>query len=299
MHKLYFRRLIACCVLILTTSLAQAGSGGVVENVVGNIGGKIDVGGKLLGTSGVSSVDGGTGGGLLPWATLGGYATRDEIGASMFNGEARVDDYNLTVHGAAISLYDLVEVSVAHQDFYSAPLSQSIRQNIIGVKVRISGDLVYGTAPIISAGVQYKHLIDEAVTQLVGAEDDSGYEFYVAAAKAWVDGLFHRTSFLNINLRHSEANELGLLGFGGNNERSAWLVEGSGGLFITNHLALGVEFKQKRNHLAAFKEDHWRDVFMVWFPNKSVSVTAAYVDLGSIAGQDDQDGFYVSLQANF
>lgn len=44
------------------------------------------------------------------------------------------------------------------------------------------------------------------------------------------------------------------------------------------------------------REDDWYDVFLGWFPSKRFSVVAAWSDLGSIAGLDDQRGLYVSLQ---
>lgn len=41
-------------------------------------------GNKLLLTGGLSQVEGSAGGGLVPWAVIGGYGTRDEIGANAF-----------------------------------------------------------------------------------------------------------------------------------------------------------------------------------------------------------------------
>ena len=41
-------------------------------------------GGKLLLTGGVSTVEGAAGGGLVPWALIGGYGTRDQVGGNVF-----------------------------------------------------------------------------------------------------------------------------------------------------------------------------------------------------------------------
>lgn len=171
--------------------------------------------GKLKGTAGVSSISGAAGGGLTPWAVVGSYATRDEVGVNAFNSEARVDDYGLSVHGVALGLYDRVEISFAHQDLFSDALDRSIRQNIAGIKLRLMGDLVYGDWPVVSLGVERKTLLDEEVLGLVGADDEKGTDYFLSAAKAWINGPFNRTGFANVNLRHSEANENGLLGFGG------------------------------------------------------------------------------------
>lgn len=94
---------------------------------------------------------------------------------------------------------------------------------------------------------------------------------------------------------NTEANETGLLGFGGDDSGANLLAEFAGGMFITKQVALGFEFRQKQNQLSALSEDHWKDLFLAWFPNKNLSITAAYLDLGVIAGQEDQTGFYISL----
>ena len=252
-------------------------------------------GGKLLGTAGVGSLEGAAGGGLIPWAPITTYASSDEIGANILSSEARVDDYNLSVYGAGFGLYDRVEISFAHQDLYSDALSRSIRQNVFAAKVRLAGDLIYGALPVVSLGVQSKELLDEEVVSLVGAEDNKGLDVYLSAAKAWINGPFHRTAFANLNLRHTEANETGLLGFGGDGAHASWVAEFASGMFISKQVALGFEFRQKKSQLSALSEDHWKDVFVAWFPNKNLSITAAYLDLGVVAGQDDQTGFYISL----
>ena len=41
-------------------------------------------GGRLLATGGVTQLEGAAGGGIVPWAVIGGYGTRDEIGATGF-----------------------------------------------------------------------------------------------------------------------------------------------------------------------------------------------------------------------
>ena len=59
-------------------------------------------------------------------------------------------------------------------------------------------------------------------------------------------------------------------------------------------IAVGVEYREKSNNLGLGEQD-WQDVFVAWFPNKYVSVTAAWLDLGSIAGAKDQTGWYLSV----
>ena len=56
--------------------------------------------GKLLLTGGAIEVDGAGGGGLVPWAMITGYGTRDSIGASghyTFFGTASFNRHDLTI----------------------------------------------------------------------------------------------------------------------------------------------------------------------------------------------------------
>ena len=67
------------------------------------------------------------------------------------------------------------------------------------------------------------------------------------------------------------------------------------------HLAAGLEYRQKPRNLGADKEKDYYDAFVAWFPNKYVSVTAAYAVLGDITVYNPtrQKGLYLSVQAGF
>ena len=67
---------------------------------------------------------------------------------------------------------------------------------------------------------------------------------------------------------------------------------------LSRHLAIGLEYRQKPDNLGP-KEDDWQDIWMAWFPNKYVSVTAAYLNLGDIVGASSQRGSYVSVTGYF
>ena len=58
-----------------------------------------DAGGRLLATGGVSEVEGSAGGGIVPWALIGGYGTKDEIGTSAFYTHLELDDFRLRAAG--------------------------------------------------------------------------------------------------------------------------------------------------------------------------------------------------------
>ncbi|MCG9708076.1 MULTISPECIES: DUF3034 family protein [unclassified Pseudoalteromonas] len=250
--------------------------------------------GKLLATPGVSQVEGSAGGGIVPWAQLAGYASDDEIAINGFCSRADVSDYSLDVCGAQLNIYDRVEFSYAEQRFEVPALNTDIEQSITGAKVRLYGDIVYSKWPQLSLGVQHKSLDDGSIANLLGAEDTSGTDIYLAASKLHLGALVGYNWFWNTTFRYSDANQLGLLGFGGPDSDKELLFEASTAVFLTHQIAVGVEYREKSNNLGLGEQD-WQDVFVAWFPNKYVSVTAAWLDLGSIAGAKDQTGWYLSV----
>ena len=100
--------------------------------------------------------------------------------------------------------------------------------------------------------------------------------------------------------RATKANQLGLLGFGGDKDDDYSLqFEGSAGVLLNRRLLVGAEYRSKPDNLGFAKEDDWVDVFAAYAINKNLSVTAAYADLGDIATFKDQRGLYLSIQAGF
>lgn len=93
---------------------------------------------------------------------------------------------------------------------------------------------------------------------------------------------------------------VGILGFGGDlDDGHEPHLELSAAFLLSRQLALGAEWRSKPDNLAIAREDDWFDVFLAWAPNKRVSLTLAYVDLGNVVIADDQRGFYASLQVGF
>lgn len=256
---------------------------------------------RLLATSGVTQLEGGAGGGLVPWAIISGYGDEGEWSLGAFYTSTDVDDFRLKVTGANISYDNRVELSTALQSFEIKDAAGDIRQEIYGAKVRLAGDVIYTDTPQISVGLQYKRLLDPAIADAVGAKaSDSGIDLYVSATKVHL-GLIGGYHFLwNATLRVTKANQLGVLGYGGDDEsRYQLMPEVSALVLLNDGLAVGAEYRKKPNNLSAFDEDSFSDVFIAWFPNKNVNLTVAYADLGSIAGSEDQSGLYLSLGTYF
>ena len=252
--------------------------------------------GKLIATAGLSQIEGSGGGGIVPWATISGYDSRDQISAGAVITQVDVDDYRLTMLGASLSLYDSLEVSVAQQRFEIKGAGIDIKQNIVGLKYRLYGDVVYSDWPQVSVGVQYKHLEDPDVASTVGAKNSSsGTDFYVAATKVHLGAIGGYNAVWNLTARATKANEMGILGFGGlKNDSYELMLEASAGILFSRNIAAGIEYRQKPDNLG-LGEDNWTDYFISYIPSKDFNLTLAWAELGTIAGASGQSGLYLSL----
>lgn len=296
----------------------------------------LDFSNKLLLTGGVAQVEGAAGGGLTPWAVIGGYGTNNEVGGSAHYTYVKTDDYKLDTYGFTIGLFDRVEFSVAEQSFdlsnlrnkVSAGLGADVigrnqlRQTIVGLKVRVAGEAVLDAdtwMPQIAVGLQYKENDenDFIKSAVIGAKSDHGTDIYVSATKL----LLAQNLLLNGTLRFTKANQFGLLGFGGDkNDSYKPMLELSAAYLLRKDLAIGAEYRMKPDNLRSpandilfgganvvdLKEDDAFDIFIAYAPTKNISFTAAYVNLGNIAtvkavGADygNQDGVYLSAQFGF
>ena len=261
---------------------------------------------KLLLTGGVTNIEGSAGGGLTPWAVIGGYGTKDQIGANAFLTNVRSQDYELRTGGALVGIYDRVELSFAQQKFDTRQVGgllglgngYKFTQKIYGVKVKVAGDAVLeqdSWLPQIAVGLQRKENDRGDLLRALGIKSDRGTDYYVSATKLFLA----QSLLLNGTVRFTKANQTGILGFGTTaRDKYDAVFEGSAALLLRKDLAVGVEFRQKPDHLP-FKEGNWYDLFVAWAPTKNVSVTLAYANLGNIVIKDRQKGTYLSLQVGF
>lgn len=263
--------------------------------------------GRLLATGGATSLEGTAGGGITPWAVLAGYGERGEWGGDVFATRVETADYRLDVAGLAASFDNRVELSYARQRFDLDTLARhlslaenSLSQDVFGVKVRLFGDLIYDRLPQVSLGIQHKRQKDFLIPSLVGATRSEDTEGYLSASRLILGGAFGYNLLLNGGLRYSRANELGLLGFGGDRrDTRSLLKEGSVAVLFDRDWAVGVEYREKPDNLSFAGESDWADLFVGYFPNKHLAVVLAYARLGEIATLDDQDGLYLSVQGSF
>ncbi len=270
-----------------------------------------DTGSRLWATGGVTSVEGGAGGGLSPWALLGGYASDEEWGGTLTLSRAETDDYTLSVVGAGVTWNNRVELTLARQTLDLDSLVFTLKngfgleedelvQDVFGLKVRLAGDALYSPWGQWSAGLLHKRNREFTVPDAIGAEDDSGTDVYVSGSKLFFAAVMDRNLLVNATVRGTKANQGGLLGFGGDrNDSYEAMFEGSVGLFVTRQWLVGTEYRQKPDNLGFATEEDWWDVFVAWVPDRRLSVTAALVNLGDVATLEDQRGAYLSLQASF
>ncbi|MBA4287627.1 MAG: DUF3034 domain-containing protein [Pseudomonas sp.] len=263
--------------------------------------------GRLLATGGASSIEGAAGGGITPWAVLSGYGERGEWGADVFATRVETADYRLDVAGVGVAFDNRIELSYARQRFDLGTLARdlnlpenSLSQDVFGLKVRLFGDLIYDQLPQVALGIQHKRQKDFLIPSLIGAQRSEDSEAYLTASRLLLGGAFGYNLLINGGVRYSRANELGLLGFGGDRrDRHSLLKEGSLAVLFNPHWALGIEYREKPDNLSFAGESDWADVFVGYFPTKNLALVLAYARLGEIATLDNQDGVYLSVQGSF
>jgi hypothetical protein len=263
------------CAAFAATLLAACASGAHA--------GEIETGGKLLLTHGVSALEGGAGGGLSTWAVIAGGETDHGIGGEVHGTYVDVKNYKLRAFGGAMGFHDRFELSATRQEFDTGATGAKLglgkgftfKQTVLGAKIRVVGDAVYtqdSWVPQVSVGAQYKDNNQDAIVRAVGAKNDSGVDWYVAATKLLLD----KSLVLNGTVRMTKANQTGLLGFGAAKDGGYKpQFEGSAGYLLSKRLVVGAEYRTKPSNLAFAKEDDWMDLFAAYAVNKHLSVTGA------------------------
>ena len=260
---------------------------------------------KLVLTNGATAIEGSSGGGIATWATIAGRESDRGVGVSAHVTAAELPDFGWQSHGVAIGYRNRVELSYARQNFDTRRAGEALgigrgytlNQDIFGAKVRLLGDTVYGEPllPQISIGVQHKVNRDAPVALAVGAADTRGTDFTISATKL----VLSHSVLVGASARMTKANEGGLLGHGSAAGRGYSIeFEGSAAYQLSRRAIVGAEFRSKPDNLG-LGEDDWFDLFAAYAVTDNLTVTAAYVDLGSIATFEKQRGGFLSAQLAF
>jgi hypothetical protein len=205
----------------------------------------------------------------------------------------------------AVGFGDRIELSLARANFDTRDAGAalgigqgySFNLDTFGAKLRLAGDIVYGEdwLPQIAVGIEHKRSRDGALVRALGAADDEGTDFTLSATKL----LLSRSILVNATLRYTEANELGLLGFGAAAEGGYTLqFEGSLAYQLSHRTVIGAEYRSKPDNLDLGEAD-WVDIFAAYALTDHLTLTAAYVDLGTIATFSGQRGGFLSAQIAF
>lgn len=275
-------------------------------------------GGKLLLTAGFSTFEGAGGGALATWALVSGYGSSSSWGANVHATSAPLRDFELSSSGVSVGALDRSEISASRQFIEATGTSLEgveLSQDVYGLRIRLLGDAVYAQdswLPQIAVGVQFKrhdgirHGDRIGAPMLMspvqlGALDDEGVDYYLSASRLSLEHSF----FISAAARYTKANQLGLLGFGGERGDDASIeLEMTLAYLVRRQIAVGAEFRTRPDNLAADDEDPAWDAFVAWAPNRHFSLVAAHANLGGILAPltgvtQDQDGAYVSVQLGF
>jgi hypothetical protein len=264
-------------------------------------------GGKLDLTRGVTTVDGAAGGGIASWALIAGNETRDGIGGVASATAVRTHNYTLTSYAVGLGAWDRYEISLGGQDFDTGKTGgrlglgngYTFHQDILGLKARLFGDAVYDQdrwMPQVAVGLQLKSADHKALLHALGARRAEGVDYYVSATKILLD----KSLLLDATLRLTEANQWGLLGFGGDRRSGSQAqFEGSIGYLVTPKLLVGAEVRTKPDNLRFAREGDAADLFAALALSKTLSATLAWAEIGDVATFRRQSGLYLSLQAGF
>ena len=176
--------------------------------------------GRLLGSGGVLSVDGSAGGGLVPWAVIAGHSGSGQWDVLASASVVDTGDFDLRTGAVALGWNNRLELSFARLSLGLDALvrtgqfpDERLETDVIGAKLRLGGDLIYGRAPQLAVGVQWRRSRDGDLVRFASADDDQGFDVYLSASKLWIDGIAGRRTLASLTVRSTDANQLGLAGF--------------------------------------------------------------------------------------
>ncbi len=161
--------------------------------------------------------------------------------------------------------------------------------------------------PAVTLGAHYKynddiHDIDRrlgGVLKGLDLDDDDGIDFTLTGSKMLT--FLPRPVLVSAGARASRAAQLGLMGF-----TDEYLVtfEGNALVLLTDRLAVGAEYRQKREALGEIPgligdEDSAWDVHAAYIINDQMNVYAVVGDFGTVLNHSDQTFFGLVFKYEF
>ena len=289
------------------------------------------------------NIEGEGGGAIVPWAYTSNASKDGGVGmpaASIWTWVS--DSYTINFWPVAVSIGDRIELGFAYQNLDISTLKSDLRDDsyvALGGAARLDAELdnlqmITAHAkfqfvkesenwPAMAVSVSYKkaldvdelddNLSDDAravlgagapkVLKYMGVDDDDGFEVNLMATKLWKTKIPLLTAF---NLRYTQANQLGFLGFSDD-----WSLNPEFTLAILpeSNVAIGVEFRYKPDELKSvndylnangggavaatgnlndysFKEDHFVDFFVAYLPTPNLTIAAGVANIGNVVHRD-------------
>ena len=205
---------------------------------------EIETGGKLRLTRGISTVEGQGGGGLTPWALITGDETDRGIGGTAHVTAVKLPDYSFLSYGVGVGLFDRFELTYTRQEFDTEDVGAALGWVRVSHSARMSGAQrcawpatrstirTHGCRRSRSAQTGSRTIRAPSISA-IGGSDDEGWEAYASATKILLDS----SLLLNGTLRWTNANQTGLLGYGGNlNDDHELMGEFSAGWMLSRDL---------------------------------------------------------------
>lgn len=232
--------------------------------------------GKVFLTGGVFTVDGAGGGGAVPWATITGYESRDGINGGAGFTYVRLPNYDINWIGGSIGFYDRFELSYVNTKLTTdlsnvntvamvadvlglagnlglSPNGSKLHMDTYGAKLRLFGDAVYTSdsfIPQTAIGFLYKKNTTPEFVRTLNADKSKDWEAYMAFTKVF----FRYSTLVNVTVRYTAANQIGLTGFGGCDQGHSncdsdkeFRGEASIAYLLQKNFAIGGEYQQHGN----------------------------------------------------
>ncbi|MCF6356042.1 MAG: DUF3034 family protein [Candidatus Polarisedimenticolaceae bacterium] len=303
------------------------------------------------------TIDSGGGGAIVPWAYISNAPKKGGIGmpaASIWTWVS--DSYTINFWPVAVSIGDRLELGFAYQNLDISTLRSDLRNDSAAVAVLAANRLdtkldnlqmitahakfqflkETETLPAMAISVSYKKALDidelddnltanvravlgsgaPKVMEWMGVDDDSGFEVNLMATKLWKTKIPILTA---VNLRYTQANQLGFLGFSDD-----WSLNPEFTLAILPepNVAIGIEYRKKPDELRSvhdylnanaggagvsngalndytFGEDDFIDFFVAYLPTPNLTIAAGIANIGNVVHRETKSIWAFNINYDF
>jgi len=299
------------------------------------------------------NIDGDGGGAIVPWAYISNASKDGGVGmpaASIWTWVS--DSYTINFWPVAVSIGDRIELGFAYQNLDISTLKSDLRSDSTDALAALRLDTGLDNLQMITAhakfqfvkesenwpamaiSVSYKKALDvdklddnltsgaravlgaasPKVMKWLGVDDDAGFEVNLMATKLWKTKIPLLTA---VNLRYTQANQLGFLGFSND-----WSLNPEVTLAIlpAANVAIGVEYKHKPDKLRSvndylnangvaggfsqlndytFGEDDFIDFFVAYLPTPNLTIAAGVANIGNVVHRETKSIWAFNINYDF